>query len=435
MKSRSVYYTNDGIIIKIDNLSYDDLVKMISDFYYKNNRVPSRKDFTAKNNLPYREKINEILKLNNKTYADILESISAYSPFVHSKNMSDLKYSDQLEKLKQICSNLDIAPHHQRLSEEFGLMGHRWFVKNCKNPMVSDYNSFMEYEVGIIPNYQASKEFVERIIRNKQSELGRNLLRKDFDDGLAGVSTSTVFRIWGSIRKMREDLGIEKSKSVGGHDRKKSIDEIMLSINNFFNHIIEDKRNIFTIREMNDYFENNNIELTFQTANKRIRKEYKITINDLASEKELSLNKPGRGMVQLFSDGEKTFSYYEFLFSSFLRKLGFVYEKDYFRDIKYSELFEKINGWTTIDYVIRVGNRIIYIEVAGLLRDYKNFYIENREITSSKSKEKYRKTLLKKEIELIKNNAEYYFLFPDKYNNFNKIIQEEISDVFMKGVM
>ena len=118
-----------------------------------------------------------------------------------------------------------------------------------------------------------------------------------------------------------------------------------------------------------------------------------------------------------------------------MRKLGFVYEKDYFRDIKYSELFEKINGWTTIDYVIRVGNRIIYIEVAGLLRDYKNFYIENREITSSKSKEKYRKTLLKKEIELIKNNAEYYFLFPDKYNNFNKIIQEEISDVFMKGVM
>jgi hypothetical protein len=186
--------------------------------------------------------------------------------------------------------------------------------------------------------------------------------------------------------------------------------------------------------EMNDYFENNNAELTFQTANRRIRKEYKKTISDLASGKNLSLNKPGRGMVQVFSDGEKTFSYYEFLFSSFLRKLGFIYGKDYFRDVKYSTLFKKSNGWKTIDYVIHIGNRIAYVEVAGLLRDYKNFYIENREITSSKSKEKYRQTLFKKEFELIKNNAEYYFLFPDKYNDFNKIIQEEISDIFMKGV-
>jgi hypothetical protein len=97
-------------------------------------------------------------------------------------------------------------------------------------------------------------------------------------------------------------------------------------------------------------------------------------------------------------------------------------------------LFKKSNGWKTIDYVIHIGNRIAYVEVAGLLRDYKNFYIENREITSSKSKEKYRQTLFKKEFELIKNNAEYYFLFPDKYNDFNKIIQEEISDIFMKGV-
>lgn len=54
------------------------------------------------------------------------------------------------------------------------------------------------------------------------------------------------------------------------------------------------------------------------------------------------------------------------------------------------------------DYVIHTQNDILYIEIAGIIADYKTWYYENRKISKSKSKEKYRIKLKEKELMLKK---------------------------------
>lgn len=42
------------------------------------------------------------------------------------------------------------------------------------------------------------------------------------------------------------------------------------------------------------------------------------------------------------------------------------------------------------DYVLHIGQRRIYIEVAGVIGVYKKWYLENRKLNDSISKENYR---------------------------------------------
>lgn len=76
------------------------------------------------------------------------------------------------------------------------------------------------------------------------------------------------------------------------------------------------------------------------------------------------------------------------------------------------------------DYVIHIDDKIIYIEIAGIIADYKTWYYENKVISYSKSKEQYRIKLLEKETMLKNENLHYYILFPCDLtnNNFQNIL-------------
>ena len=58
------------------------------------------------------------------------------------------------------------------------------------------------------------------------------------------------------------------------------------------------------------------------------------------------------------------------------------------------------------DYVIHIDDKIIYIEIAGIIADYKTWYYENKVISYSKSKEQYRIKLLEKET-MLKNQTAF----------------------------
>lgn len=64
------------------------------------------------------------------------------------------------------------------------------------------------------------------------------------------------------------------------------------------------------------------------------------------------------------------------------------------------------------DYVLHIGQRRIYIEVAGVIGVYKKWYLENRKLNDSISKENYRIKLGVKEKMLKDEGLEYYILFP-----------------------
>ena len=49
------------------------------------------------------------------------------------------------------------------------------------------------------------------------------------------------------------------------------------------------------------------------------------------------------------------------------------------------------------DYLIHTKDNDIYIEIAGVIEAYKNYFFSNKQITSGKSKETYRKDLSKKQ--------------------------------------
>lgn len=141
------------------------------------------------------------------------------------------------------------------------------------------------------------------------------------------------------------------------------------------------------------------------------------TIKSFLNEYGYDIPNEGSGMNYTFEDGEKVGSQYEFIFSNYLRKnLNLQYNVDYFRDVKYKTFIKEYNKNSNCDYVININNKILYIEIAGILRDYKNFYLQDKPIIY-KTRENYRINLHNKEKALIINHLDYYILFPSDLTN------------------
>lgn len=336
------------------------------------------------------------------------------------------EYKTQLLKLKKICEKMKKAPNFLDISQKYGLRSSRWFVSHCENTKVTDYNSFMEYEIGILPNYNCSKETVRDIVNNYFEKTGNQVTRKILDSGDVGISLSTIKRVFGSLRKMNEELGYEVLM-FGGIDKKKSIDEMKLIIENF---IIQLKTPNFSSYEFNSFCKNNELNIVFQTVNARFKQELNISLREYCLENfEVCLQKAGMGTVRVFEDGEVCLSSFEYEFSEYLKEIGFTYNKDYFRGIKYSSIFKNVKRNIDMDYYFPEKN--IVIEIAGILRDYERFFKQNKIIKSSESKEKYRKSLIEKRNILKRNDVDFYFIFPNKNKNFRNIFEK--INIFQRG--
>ena len=183
-----------------------------------------------------------------------------------------------------------------------------------------------------------------------------------------------------------------------------------------------DNRNFITTREIsnNPNFPTNN------TLQKMARKYYNCTLQDILKNYDVFLGKQGCGINFDFDDGEHITSQFEYMFSKYLKKYGLKYNVDYFRDVKYSTFVKNCNNNMNCDYVIYINGKTLYIEIAGIIEAYKEWFFNNREITSSKSKEKYRLKLLDKQRMLHENKLVYFILFPcDLTNeNFKNILED-----------
>ncbi len=232
---------------------------------------------------------------------------------------------------------------------------------------------------------------------------------------------------------MKQELGMSVA-SIGNINRNKPMEYIFEKLDLFFIYLKNNKTKMFTTTDLDEFLLKNNFELTYGTIHKKLKKECGKSIGDIAKENDLELAKEGRGLVHIFQDGEKALSRYERIFSTILRNSGFVYNRSYFRDVKYSDIFNDVvvsKNSMTIDYVLIYENRKIYIELAGVLRDYERYYKDNISI-GSESKEKYRKQLIRKEEILKRNNVEYYILIPQSYRTLQQIISKN-NFYFIKG--
>ena len=113
------------------------------------------------------------------------------------------------------------------------------------------------------------------------------------------------------------------------------------------------------------------------------------------------------------------------MFSKYLKDYGLKYNVDYFRDVRYSTFIPEYKNNMNCDYVIHINGKIIYIEIAGIIAEYKTWFYDDRVIGRSKSKENYRLKLKKKEEMLKSHNLIYFILFPCDLtkDNFKNILE------------
>lgn len=265
-----------------------------------------------------------------------------------------------------------------------------------------------------------TKEEATQIIFNMKNKLERPLMYDDFrnpDKDELGITQ--IKKFWGSMNKMKEELGLEIIQE-NMLDRQIDLEEAKNHINRLcLNLFKKENRVIITYRDIDRCSFTNNP----WCYNKIFLKELGMTLRKYVQSIGFDLAQEGNGLNHEFEDGEKTRSQYELDFSIYLRDtIGLKYNVDYWRDVKYKTFIPKYTKQMNCDYVIDYKGRKIYIEIAGVLRDYQDWYYQDKPL-NSKSKEKYRLKLKEKEIIFKESGVEYYILFPSdlKDETYKKI--------------
>ena len=223
---------------------------------------------------------------------------------------------------------------------------------------------------------------------------------------------------------MINDLGLQSHNTYFKPNSKNFIshEEVMKHIKNVCDIALLENRNIVFLDEfLTDKISNN------RKLYSHCRLE-NTTLRDYIKKCGCTLQSCGIGFNYIFDDGEKVVSSYEYEFSKYLRKLGFVYNKDYFRDVLYSDIDKTYDGKINCDYKIVINGQYYYFELAGILgnKTYQNCYLNNTVITNSNSKEQYRLKLNEKRNIFERNNLNYFILLPKDMNieNYEKIFNE-----------
>lgn len=302
----------------------------------------------------------------------------------------------------------------------FNLPDARWYVKYCPDNSVTKWSEFVDWCGFIAKGKTPSKEKVVKLILQLQKELDRPLMYDDFrGNGCYHVSIEIIRTYWGTINKMKEELGLEiiQKSMIDRHLSKEEFENMLSEIRNY---VISDGRNFITTKEINS----NDRWVAAQTLRRYANEYYNKSLSGIFEDYGISLGKQGCGIIFDFEDGEHITSQFEYLFSKYLRNYGLKYNVDYFRDVKYSTFIPDCKNNMNCDYVIHINDKIIYIEIAGIIDAYKEWFFNNKPITNRKSREKYRLKLLSKQKMLRDNNLVYFILFPCDLtqDNFNAIL-------------
>lgn len=276
-----------------------------------------------------------------------------------------------------------------------------------------------------------SKEKAIPIIKEMQKSLGRPLLQSDFE----GVETTNdsigirvVWRLWGTFNNMIDEIGLIKHDAYYKPNDKNYVphEDVIESIKIVCDKVKDSGRNTVMysdFRKLSD-IEINTIRRHCELEN--------TTLNNIVKLHGCKLQKAGNGLNYTFADGEKIVSKYEYDFSNFLRDNGFIFNKNYFRDIKYKSLDNSYNGNMNCDYLLIFNNKKVYIELAGILgnKQQQEAYRMNIPI-KSKSKELYRQKLNQKREIFERNKLDYYILLPDEMNEetYKNILNKYLKEV------
>jgi hypothetical protein len=379
--------------------TYDILCKVFDNFYKLNNFLPNRIDLnTRKYHLPHWRIIQEVCKDNLNNFCDKYD--------LNIKIIYTESYEYYCQKFIETYKHYNST---RKCFSKNGVPYFSWFVNNCPQK-INTINDFITY-LGLTPNNNKTKEQVIKSILNTKEILDRNLMYKDFTNitNSENISISTINHYWGSFNNMLRDLNLP----INQEDMVSKSNDISIEI------LCEDVKKqceIITNKNKNNIISRDDLKplliYNISTYDKYLKKELNISLSKYIQSIGYQTIEAGMGLHYIFDNGEKILSKHEFDFSLFLRNiLQLKYNVDYKKDIKYKTFIKDYKKQSSIDYIINYNNRIIYIEIAGMLERYKQEYLDDESL-KSKSKEKYKFSLKEKERILKDNNLEYYILFP-----------------------
>ena len=397
-------------MVKDEFINLEKIKSDLLKFYNKYHRFPKHNEIKSEFGFNYSYiTMTSRFRENNEIYRDYLGSIDCFA-----LNKPSVKFYDKyLEKLLYIINNVDrnLGINLSKLSKgdnckKYQLPNIRWFIENCPDKSVNDYESFKKF-AGIKPRFLTKEQCVENILKMSK-EFNRPLKYDDFRNGdYDKVSMAMINQYWGSLNKMKEELGLEIIQPQMIKITQESFDNTIQILKQYLS---DSNKDFITTSEWNsldfDGF------YKYLSISKFVEENLNTTLSDYLLTQGIRMGEAGEGLKNIFDDGEITTSQFEYMFSSFLRKNGLKYNIDYFRNVRYSTFCGNYKGTKDCDYVINYNNKTIYVEIAGILGQYKPFYYNDKHIQSSKSKERYRQKLKEKEELLCLNNCIYFILFP-----------------------
>lgn len=332
------------------------------------------------------------------------------------------KYDYYVKEYVRKSEELGRPISHANLRKDpYNLPDARWYIDNCPDNNVNSWSDFVDWCGFVAPYKHPSKEKMIKLIYKLQDEIGRPLMYDDFRGrGCYHPPIQIIREYWGTINNMKNELGLEivQESMVDKHLSQSQFNDMLSDICNY---TLKDNRNFITTKEIDE----NNKWNDSQTLRRYAKQYYNKTLTEIFAEHGVSLGKQGQGINFDFSDGEHVTSQFEYMFSKYLRDYGLKYNVDYFRDVRYSTFIPEYKNNMNCDYVIHINGKIIYVEIAGIIEAYKEWYYKNKPITNSNRKEKYRQKLMKKEEMLKTHNLIYFILFPCDLtkDNFKNILE------------
>lgn len=401
--SRATILNVDGKKVLSTELDYDSLVWLYNDFKRKNNRIPRLDEGLAKNNLPQCRIVKKLIEEKGITYNDFCLQFGAVS---HIRTESD-DYEYFVTKFKEVCVKLNRTLRSNELTKNhYGLPNVNWFIKYCPDEDVKTYDDFVKW-CGLKSNKRKlDKEYVSHKLKELEKDLGRPIKRNDIKSDTVGFSSIVINRIWGGLNNAKAELGL-KETIVDNSKPFKYYEDKLLSI---LHQIEFDKgRKIISWSDIENpkYSNPPTDHRTYIKTFKRQGLDFYVYLKSLG----YTMHNNSMGNIHVFDDGELTESIYEYDFSTFLKnEMNMKYNYDYKRDVMY-KTFSDIDSKINCDYVINVGGKPIYVEIAGVI--YNDMSDNWRTIEYNTERESnYKDNLIFKEDLLLKHNKSFLFLFP-----------------------
>lgn len=421
---------NNGVLLRIGDktklsidITLDDLVILYRQFIDEHHRVPTMRDCISSNNLPQSRIISKLLKENGVDYKKFASQFGKTS---HVR-VGSHDFDFYLKRYKEICDGSGRALTANELKENnYGLPSASWFVDKCNDARVKTYDSFV-----IWCGYKSNKlkrdkaEIINALISYEKS-VGRPITVSDIKKDNIGFSMVVIKRLFGTLSNARKECGLV-APSNNSHEfeiYRNSLADLLIDFRN------KTGRDTITWREIDSKIYGSN-PFYRKTYIKHFEENH-VNIFQFMKTYGVQMNPSGFSTCLTFNDGERVRSSMEYDMSKYLRSIGLQYNKDYHRDVRYSEFYD-LKSRIDCDYVL-LFSEPVFIEVAGVIYNPGSTTNCDRWLThsyASKFENEYRDKMKTKKALLEKNNAKYCFVFMNDMQNgdYRRKIQKLLREV------